>query len=299
MSLSPDDDLIHDRSIDYTTDDNDMIRVTVLGVSDETPEASSAENDTQVAHPVRQRTRVVNLSSPSWEMMDDGYLTAPTSGEIPKGAHSIYDYLSVLEEVSPDLHAIETLLLMDRWTMRDIAASHGVPQSTVMRWRAKGHKLYQEWSDNPAHKNLPYNALARQVFKMWRAGASPTTITTTLNMPQHVVRTMVKNFAADELGLPTASAASLQELSPKQRGGYAPGDRMRERILEAITALTQLKGEAPTGREIQAEIGARSKIDYHLTQMKAQGLIRMANGGHGYEIVRAELITRPKFKRES
>jgi len=188
------------------------------------------------------------------------------------------------------------LLLIDGWTVTDAAKGYGVPRSTVIRWRAKGHEFYKEWCDNPAHSRLPHNALSRQVLKLWRAGTSESDIATTLHMPRLVVWRMIKDFVKNDLGGSPSTGTATQE-RPAAPTGYAPGDRMRARILEAITALTQLKGEAPTGREIQAEIGARSKIDYHLTQMKTQGIIRMANGGRGYEVVSPELISRSKFRQ--
>jgi len=296
MSLSPDDDLIHDRSIDYPVDDNDTMNIVVLGVSDETPVKPSGGNDSTATPSERTPKRVVHLSPQSWDMLDDHSIPTPSAGTIPIGAHSIYDYLSVLEEVSPDLHVVETMLLLDGWSMSEVATGYGVPRSTVMRWRAKGHKLYQEWRSDSAHEKLPHNALSRQVYTQWQDGASAAVITVRLNMPAREVRRMIQSFIANGSTRPSPRLPAPRP-SPQQRGGYAAGDRMRERILAAITVLAHLKGEPPTGREIQAEIGARSKIDYHLTQMKAQGFIRMANGGRGYEVVSPELIGRPKFKR--
>jgi len=105
MRQYPDDDLVHDRSIDNVSDDAETLDVVVVGVSDET----LTEPDVEASHTPRAARRVVHLSSPSWEMLDDGFIGTPTGGTIPKGAHSIYDYLSVLEEVSPHLHAVEEL----------------------------------------------------------------------------------------------------------------------------------------------------------------------------------------------
>jgi repressor LexA len=51
------------------------------------------------------------------------------------------------------------------------------------------------------------------------------------------------------------------------------GERMRERILEAIADLTEANGRPPTNREIGDYLGGKSTghIDYHLRILKTQG----------------------------
>ncbi|HCG02611.1 MAG TPA: repressor LexA [Chloroflexi bacterium] len=54
------------------------------------------------------------------------------------------------------------------------------------------------------------------------------------------------------------------------------GDRMRTRILEAISLLSDSTGRPPTNREIGDHLGGKSTghIDYHLRILKEQGKIR-------------------------
>lgn len=505
--------------------DNNAVRhESIEGMTSDTGDApisdddmSEAEEGSAAGAPTPIRPREIALTPAEWNAIpydDNDETPRPVPEGLPPGARSIYDYLSVLEKVAPDLHAIETHLLMDRWTMRDVAASRGVVPSTVTRWRAEAHKVYRTWGTDVAGQWLPPNALTREVYLLWRQGVSAASITTRLNVPHREVRRMIKTFEKNDStwpaeGMPTqpqrpvplqpqdGSAAVidatvrahdaavaeedderaekglkprtrtreislspalsaalpgdndggeffsrvyesvpvgaetpydyvsyLEEIDPEMarieqriliddetanmvaislncdpstlsrrrrhvatlftawqqqspfnreraidrqiyrlwqegheidaikkrvnmpisivrrklqnmislysrtmpryqresarkqsnpfapqsrerqgtthrpRGPYKTGENVRERILATIPKLASIKGEPPTKRDIQDALHARSNIDYHLSQLKADGRIRLAKGGQGYEVIPQNVGYRPNLERK-
>lgn len=177
---------------------------------------SDREEGSAAGAPTSIRPREIALTLAEWNAIpydDTDGTPRPVPEGLPPGARSIYDYLSVLEKVAPDLHDIETHLLMDRWTMRDVAASRDVAPSTVTRWRVEAHKVYRKWKTDMAGQGLPPNVLAREVYLLWRQGTSPASITTRLNMPAGEVRRMIKTFEKNDSTWP-AEDISTQPQPP-------------------------------------------------------------------------------------
>ncbi len=177
---------------------------------------SEAEEGSAAGAPTPIRPREIALTPAEWNAIpydDNDETPRPVPEGLPLGARSIYDYLSVLEKVAPELHAIETHLLMDRWTMRDVAASRDVAPSTVTRWRAEAHKVYRTWETDMAGQWLPPNALTREVYLLWRQGVSAASITTRLNVPHREVRRMIKAFEKNDSTWP-AQGMSTQPQRP-------------------------------------------------------------------------------------
>ncbi len=330
--MFPDDDLIHDRSIDnwgeeLVDETNSDEATAIISAADQTHDSAETDQDdasVDGARKPRKRVREVSLSPVLLAVLsdDDDGGDAPTSRSYegrPDGAKTYFDFVTYLEEIDPAMARIEEMILIGRVTARDAAARAGCDAATLSRRRARIRVRFKEWrEESPFNREeSPFNkerAIDRLVYRLWQEGHTNRTIETRLRIyprdVRRILREMIPRYshampryqpecASGPLNPFADEAQARQDISRRQRGPYKVGDTIRERILVAIPKLALVKGEAPTSREIQDQLGARSNVNYHLAQMKAQGLIRPSPDGYGYEIVASKVVSCANFKSKT
>jgi len=278
-------------------------------------EGQKARSRTEEGTKPRTRTKTVTLSPALTAVLsdDDGGSVGPRYHVgIPRGAKTTYNYIAVLEATSPPIAWTERRRVIDELPITTIALRGGL-EVALIHWNTKeGYRIFADWYKRNEHNPLVHDPLGRQMYALWWQGNDATEIATRLIGKQRHLNDMqltekarhsVRYFEQHHRELQRYDEPDEQ---PRQdahrfnlRGSYSVGDKAKDDIISAIPALTTRTGEAPTSREIQAFIGAKSKIDRHLKELKEQGRVRLGQSGHGYEIVArpADVIPRARFRR--
>ncbi len=282
-------------------DVNVIMEAGVLGLSDETgstnrqPDAAEVEGATPTS---RKKTTIHHLSDAAWGLMSDDQAddipAASSFYGIPEGAKTYFDFVTYLEEIDPEMARIETKILIHGVPAKDMA--HDRNASTLSRRRQRVRDQFRDWREqSPFNKE---RALHRQIYRLWQEGCTNRIIEKRLQIDARHVRGVLNwmvpryshtmpryqpGHAACHVNPFALQAQSRQDMTRRQRGPYRKGEQTKERVYKAIVELMTLGGEPPSKRKIQAEVGAQSNIDYPLGQLKAEGRIRVAESGQGYE----------------